>query len=76
MCIRDSMVTACLGHECAAHGMTAVAMHPGWVRTRMGGDAAPLGISESVTAMVRTIRSLDPSRNGEFVDRDGQRLPW
>jgi NAD(P)-dependent dehydrogenase (short-subunit alcohol dehydrogenase family) len=48
-----------------------VALSPGWVRTAMGGDAAPLTAEQSVTAMRRTIAALTPSQRGTFVDYDG-----
>lgn len=71
-----NMVTRCLGFEAAAQGMTAFAIHPGWVRTRMGGAAAPLSVDDSADAMCATIDRLGPEANGGLVDRDGEPLPW
>ncbi len=59
-----------------AKGMIVVAMHPGWVRTRMGGESAPLTPEQSVTAMRRTIAGLTPADNGKFLDNQGRPLPW
>lgn len=53
-----------------------VALHPGWVRTAMGGPEAPLAPDESVQAMCRVIAGLQPSDNGAFLDYQGAPLPW
>ncbi|MAY74099.1 MAG: hypothetical protein CMJ31_05105 [Phycisphaerae bacterium] len=57
-------------------GVACVAMHPGWARTDMGGDDAPLGVAESVAAMLRTWERLSMHESGRFVDREGVELPW
>lgn len=57
-------------------GIIAVNMHPGWVKTEMGGPKAPMEIADSCDNMVRTILKLDKSHNGGFIQYDGQTLPW
>jgi NAD(P)-dependent dehydrogenase (short-subunit alcohol dehydrogenase family) len=47
-------------------------MHPGWVRTDMGGPGAPLGVEQSVTAMRKTIAGLTAKHKGQFLDHDGR----
>jgi NAD(P)-dependent dehydrogenase (short-subunit alcohol dehydrogenase family) len=71
-----NMATRNLGHELGREGMTVVAIHPGWVRTDMGGAKAPLSVAESVASMLATIGRLRSEHNGTFVDRDGTSLPW
>jgi len=66
----------CLAKDLADKGVICVALHPGWVRTDMGGPTAPLTIDQSVPAMVETIAALRPSDNGRYVQYDGQELPW
>jgi NAD(P)-dependent dehydrogenase (short-subunit alcohol dehydrogenase family) len=53
-----------------------VALHPGWVRTDMGGSGADLAVSDAVATMRRTIAALRPSQNGAFLDHDGSPLAW
>ncbi len=53
-----------------------VAFHPGWVQTDMGGAAADLPVSKSVSDMRRTLAALKPADNGRFVNHDGQPLAW
>lgn len=57
-------------------GIMAVAMHPGWVKTDMGGEKAPMEVEESCKHMVNTIFNLNPSNNGGFIQFDGKALPW
>lgn len=54
----------------------SVAMHPNWVKTRMGGPKAPMEVEDSCKSMVETIINLKPSHNGGFVQYDGKTLPW
>jgi short-subunit dehydrogenase len=55
---------------------TSVVFHPGWVKTDMGGDAAPTTIEESVTGMLSRIDSLKKADSGKFFDFEGDQLPW
>jgi len=55
---------------------TCVALHPGWVRTDMGGAGADLDAAQSVTDMRRTIDRLTPPDSGSFLDHDGLPLAW
>ncbi len=55
---------------------TCVAVHPGWVRTDMGGAGADIEVAESVATLRRTIARLTPADNGCFLNHDGQPLPW
>lgn len=53
-----------------------IAFHPGWVRTAMGGDSAPLSPQQSVAEMRRVIAGLTPADNGRFLDHDGTPIEW
>lgn len=53
-----------------------VALHPGWVKTDMGGSSADLDVRTSVTDMRRTLAALKPADNGSFFNHDGQPLAW
>lgn len=56
--------------------ISVVMMHPGWVRTDMGGASAHLGVEESVTALRRVIAGLKPADSGRFFNYDGNEIPW
>jgi NAD(P)-dependent dehydrogenase (short-subunit alcohol dehydrogenase family) len=53
-----------------------VALHPGWVRTDMGGSEADIDVATSVSDMRRTLAALQPADNGGFFNHDGQPLRW
>jgi len=53
-----------------------VALHPGWVRTDMGGAGADLEPARSVADMRRTLAGLTPEQHGAFLNHDGAPLPW
>ena len=65
-----------LSLELRGDGFTVVVMHPGWVRTDMGGPNAPLDPRNSITAMRQVIDGLSPADNGRFLNYDGRDLPW
>jgi len=51
-------------------------LHPGWVRTDMGGEAAPLTAPESVAGMRQVIAGLTQQDSGRFFDHEGVPVPW
>ena len=57
-------------------GMTCVAMHPGWVRTGMGGAGADLDVAESANGIRKTIAGLTHDDNGCFFNYDGATMRW
>jgi NAD(P)-dependent dehydrogenase (short-subunit alcohol dehydrogenase family) len=65
-----------LALDLAGRPITLAMFHPGWVQTDMGGPSAPLGATESVAALRRTIAGLTPADSGAFLDRDGSLIPW
>ena len=57
-------------------GFTVVVLHPGWVRTDMGGPSAPLDTETSAAGLARVIGGLGPGDTGRFLNYDGRELPW
>lgn len=57
-------------------GVLAVVIHPGWVRTDMGGSGAPIGVEESTIGITRLLDRLDDTMHGRFWTWDGRELPW
>jgi NAD(P)-dependent dehydrogenase (short-subunit alcohol dehydrogenase family) len=51
-------------------------LHPGWVRTDMGGKNGLLDVEESVTGMRQQIEDFQFEHSGSFVKYDGSLLPW
>ncbi|QDO84165.1 SDR family oxidoreductase [Shewanella psychropiezotolerans] len=56
--------------------IAVVALHPGWVRTEMGGPNGLIDVQESVTGLKRVLDGLDMSQTGGFLDFRGQDIPW
>ncbi len=57
-------------------GVIVVAMHPGWVRTDMGGSNARLSTAESVSGMMAVVHDLTREEAGAFLTHEGEPLPW
>jgi NAD(P)-dependent dehydrogenase (short-subunit alcohol dehydrogenase family) len=68
--------TANLAVDLAGRGIAVVVFHPGWVRTAMGGSAAPLDPDQAVAEMWRVIGGLSLADSGAFFDHDGSVIPW
>ena len=62
--------------QIAPRGIAAAVMHPGWVRTDMGGPGALIDATESVAGMRKVIAGLTLERTGTFWNYDGTELPW
>lgn len=58
------------------HGVIAIVVHPGWVRTDMGGPSASLSVEESVSGMLALFDDLTPAGHGRFWTWDGREHPW
>jgi NAD(P)-dependent dehydrogenase (short-subunit alcohol dehydrogenase family) len=70
-----NMQTTILDRALKARGMNAIAVHPGWMRTEMGGANATLDPVESADGMYRIVESASAS-TPRFVQHDGQAFPW
>jgi len=60
----------------ADRGIIVVALSPGWVRTDMGGEKAPLSPETSVQGLRRVIGDLKREDSGRFLSHDGTEIPW
>ncbi|XP_029161576.1 uncharacterized protein LOC114933256 isoform X1 [Nylanderia fulva] len=57
-------------------GILVACLHPGWVRTDLGGNNAPMDVDTSVNNILNTLNSLTKEHTGCFVQYDGKILPW
>ena len=60
----------------AARNIGVLILHPGWVRTRMGGDSAPLSTEQSVSGMRKLVENFKMESSGKFFRYDGSSIPW
>ena len=71
-----NMIAKGVSIDLRPRGVIAVALHPGWVKTRMGGADAPVAVEECVAGQQRLLDSLTPADSGRFFNYDGKELPW
>lgn len=69
-------VTRGLARDLAPRGVSVLSMHPGWVRTAMGGPGAAVAVEDSAAGLIARVRALDLSTTGRFVGHDGKAFPW
>src|SRR5262249_13342486 len=62
-----NMVAKNLSIDLRGRGVTTVVLHPGWVKTDMGGPNAPLSPEESIRGMLRVISGLTLKDSGKFL---------
>jgi NAD(P)-dependent dehydrogenase (short-subunit alcohol dehydrogenase family) len=65
-----------LSRDWAGDGIAVGIFHPGWVKTDMGGQSAPVSPEASVRGLRQRIAELGPQTSGAFVDYSGVALPW
>ena len=65
-----------LSREWAQEGIAVAILHPGWVRTDMGGKNAAVAPEDSVAGLRRQIANLDLKSSGQYVDYSGAALAW
>ncbi|CDO74375.1 hypothetical protein BN946_scf184956.g4 [Trametes cinnabarina] len=56
--------------------LMVVCLCPGWVKTDLGTDDAPLDLEESVSAIAKVLTSLKPEDNGRLVNYKHEMVPW
>jgi NAD(P)-dependent dehydrogenase (short-subunit alcohol dehydrogenase family) len=71
-----NMVMKSLAIDLKPKGIASTILHPGWVRTDMGGPNGLIDAPESVAGMRRVIDELTLESSGRFVAYDGKEIPW
>ncbi|MBK7355498.1 SDR family oxidoreductase [Propionivibrio sp.] len=71
-----NMVMKNLAIELKSRGFAVATLHPGWVKTDMGGANALISVQQSVAGMRTVIEQLSTDNTGRFIAFDGQEIPW
>ncbi len=69
-------VVKSLSIDLAEDKIKLVSLHPGWVKTDMGGVNALIDTETSVKGMKQVITKLTAKNTGRFIAYDGQEIPW
>ncbi len=65
-----------LAAELKPQGIPVLIVHPGWVKTEMGGDGAQLKPEESAAQLLKLIDKFDLASTGRFLAWNGKELAW
>ena len=71
-----NLVAKAFAVQLSSRGIVVVALHPGWVKTDMGGSGAPLTPAESVQGLRRVLGALTSEHAGQFLAHDGSVISW
>ena len=72
--INNIMIT--FSNELRRSEIPIVSVHPGWVRTEMGGSFATLSTQESASSLYKFIQKIDMTKSGHFYNYDGNKLDF
>jgi NAD(P)-dependent dehydrogenase (short-subunit alcohol dehydrogenase family) len=56
--------------------LTTIVIHPGWVKTDMGGSSAPTLPADSARGIWEVALSLKPAQTGKFFEFTGREIAW
>ena len=65
-----------LAAELKPQGIPVLIVHPGWVKTDMGGEGAQLTSEQSASQLQKIIDKLDIASTGKFLAWNGKELAW
>lgn len=65
-----------LATDLMSTGIPVQLVHPGWVRSEMGGPGADISVEESAGGIAGLVENLDMSKSGTFVAYDGTPMDW
>lgn len=65
-----------LALDLKSSGISCITLHPGWVKTDMGGAGADIDVGTSAAGLKKVIDGLTLKDTGRFYNYDGAELPW
>jgi len=71
-----NMITKILSNDLKEKGITTLSIHPGWLKTDMGGEEAPLEVEKPISQIIELIENTELAESGNFLDRKGNQMPW
>ena len=55
---------------------TVLSLHPGWVKTDMGGENAPIDVQTSTTGLVEQLNAYAGKGGHHFINYKGETIAW
>ncbi|WP_026304914.1 SDR family oxidoreductase [Microbulbifer variabilis] len=71
-----NQIVKSLSIDLKERGITVVALHPGWVKTAMGGPGALISAEDSVSGLKKILLQANQADSGHFYNYDGSQIPW
>ena len=71
-----NQVVKSLSVDLAGRNISVISLHPGWVKTDMGGSNAEISTDESVSGLKSILQSAGPAQSGQFIEFNGNSIPW
>lgn len=65
-----------LALDLKSSGISVIVLHPGWVKTDMGGTGADIDVQTSASGLQKVINSVAIRDTGKFFNYDGGEIPW
>ena len=71
-----NQVVKSLSIDMQAQGIKVIALHPGWVRTDMGGPNGSIDTQTSVSGIRQVLEHIRPTDSGRFINYNGAAIAW
>jgi NAD(P)-dependent dehydrogenase (short-subunit alcohol dehydrogenase family) len=71
-----NQVVKSLSEDLRQEGFIALALHPGWVRTDMGGPNGLIDTQTSASGLLSVIEEATAEQSGMFLSYDGSTIKW
>jgi NAD(P)-dependent dehydrogenase (short-subunit alcohol dehydrogenase family) len=72
---QNMLARGIFAQQAKGRGIAVLSLHPGWVKTELGGPEAPLTVGESARGLADVLEAEHPVEH-RFLGYDGNELPW